>query len=476
LVSFRGHSDAVTALVFTTDGKQLVSGSRDMSVKVWDKDGGWEVRTFRGHVGAIYDLAVSPTRDVASSGSDGSIRVWDAGSVQEPWRRRYPAAVTSVAYSPDGKSLAAGGPSFVEVLDVASGRKRWTQGDRLAFDAILPETAPSHCLAFHPAGRILAAGLANGNVQLRDALDGHVLRTIKAHAGRVTSLDFSPDGKVLASAGADRLVALWDPADGHQLGLLKNFTDSPRCVVFSPDSKLLATVGDWGELRIELWNVATKHVVRTMTTRGATYCAAFSRDGRELFTGGIDNVIRVWDVEKGTVRREQMAHAGYVLGLVISPDGSRLASCGVDGTVKIWDVATGEELQSLKPSGGFVYGVAFSPDGWRLAAGNFSGFLSVWDARPLTPQLRDELVAADVVATLRPKSFSKEDLLRRIREQPVYDKSVRTDALQIAESQWTNRSLEEVVPELRSLFDRLLAPRHEPAKSQSGQSTGKGNP
>ncbi len=476
LVSFRGHTDAVTALAFTTDGKQLVSGSRDMSVKVWDKDGGWEVETFRGHVGAIYDLAVSPTRDVASSGSDGSIRVWDAGSVQEPWRQGHATAVTSVAYSPDGKSLAAAGPSFVEVWDVPNGWKRWTQGDRLAFDRSQPETSPSHCLAFHPAGRMLAAGLANGNVQLRNALNGHVLRTIKAHAGRVTSVDFSPDGKVLASAGADRLVALWDPVDGHQLGLLKNFTDSPRCVVFSPNGKLLASVGDWGEPRIQFWNVATKHVVRTMTTRGATYCAAFSRDSRELFTGGIDSVIRVWDVEKGTVKREQMAHAGYVLGLALSPDGSRLASCGVDGTVKIWDVATGEELQSLKPSGGFVYGVTFSSDGWRLAAGNFSGLLTVWDARPLTPQLRDELVAADLVATLRAKSFSKEDLLRRIREQPVYDKPVRADALQMADSQWTDRSLDEVLPELRSWFDKLLTPRHAAAKNQSGQSTGKRTP
>jgi eukaryotic-like serine/threonine-protein kinase len=473
LISFRGHADAVTALVFTTDGKQLVSGSRDMTVKVWDKDGGWEAGTFRGHVGAIYDLAVSPTRDVASSGSDATIRVWDAGSVQEPWRRRYPTAVTSVAYSSDGKSFAAGGPTFVEVWDVSSGQKRWTQGDRLAFESDQPDTSLSHCLAFHPASRMLAAGLANGNVQLRDALDGHVLRTINAHARRVTSVDFSPDGKMLASAGADRLVALWDPVDGRQLGLLKNFTDSPRCIVFSPDGQLIASVGDWAEQRIEIWNVATKHVVRTMTTRGATYCAAFSRDSRELFTGGIDNVIRVWDVEKGTVKREQMAHAGYVLGLSISADGSRLASCGVDGTVKIWDVATGEELQSLKPGGGFVYGVAFSPDGWRLAAGNFSGFLTVWDARPLTPQLRDELVAADLVATLRAKSFSKEELLRRIREQPVYDKSVRVDALQMAESQWTNRSIEEVLPQLRSLLDKLLTPRHEPVNGQSGQSTGK---
>jgi eukaryotic-like serine/threonine-protein kinase len=473
LISFVGHTDAVTALVFTTDGKQLVSGSRDMTVKVWDKDGGSEVETFRGHVGAIYDLAASPTGDVASSGSDGTIRVWDAGSVQEPWRRRHPTAVSSVAYSPDGNSLAAGGPRFVEVWDVSSGRRRWTQGDRLAFDANLPETSPSHCLAFDSASRILAAGLANGTVQLRDALDGHVLRTIKAHAGRVTSVDFSPDGKVLASAGADRLVALWDPSDGHQLGLLKNFTDSPRCIVFSPDGRLLASVGDWGEPRIELWSVATKHVVRTMTTRGATYCAAFSRDGRELFTGGNDNVIRVWDVERGTVKREQMAHAGYVLCLALSADGSRLASCGVDGTVKIWDVATGEELQSLKPGGGFVYGVAFSPDGWRLAAGNYAGFLTVWDARPLTPQLHDELVAADLVATLRAKSFSKEDLLRRIRAQPVYDKPVRANALQIAESQWTDRSPEEVLPELRAWIDRLLTPQQAPAKSPSGQPAGK---
>lgn len=469
-ISFRGHSDAVTVLAFTTDGKQLVSGSRDMTVRVWDRAGGGEVQIIRGHVGTIYDLAVAPTGDIASSSGDGTIRVWDAGSRQEPWQSRHTSAVTSVAYSPDGKSLAAGGPSFVEVWDVSSGRKRWTQGDQLPFDGNVPETAPSHCLAFHPAGRILAAGLANGTVLLRDAQDGHLLRTIKAHTGRVTSVDFSPDGSMLASGGADRLVALWDPVDGHQIGLLKYFLDGLRCVVFSPDGTLLASAGDWGEPRIQLWNVATKHVVRTLTTRGATYCATFSRDSRELFTGGNDNVIRVWDVEKGVVKREQMAHAGFVSGLAVSSDGTRLASCGVDRTVKIWDLAGGEELQSLKPSGGFVYGVAFSPDGWRLAAGCFSGFLSVWDARPLTPELRDELVATDLVDALRPKSVTKEDLLWRIREQPVFQESVRTSALRIADAQWKDRSLEEVLPQLRSFFDKLVTPPRKAARSEIKQS------
>jgi WD40 repeat protein len=274
----------------------------------------------------------------------------------------------------------------------------------------------------------------------------------------VTGVDFSPDGRLLASGGVDRIVALSDPVDGHQIAVLKNFTDSVRGIVFSPDGKLLASIADWGDARIQLWNVATKYVVHTLSTRGATYCAAFSRDGRELFTGGNDNVISVWDVGKGTLKRQQVAHAGFISGLAISPDGSRLASCGVDRTVKIWDVAAGEELQSLKPSGGFVYGLAFSPDGWRLAAGCFSGYLSVWDARPLTPELRDQLVAADLVDTLRPKSVTKEDLLKRIRERPVFQESVRTRALQMAESQWKDRSLEEVLPQLRSLFDKLIAP------------------
>lgn len=458
LVSFRGHTDAVTALVFTADGKRLVSGSRDMTVKVWDTAGGWEIQTIRGHVGSIFDLAVAPTGDIASSSTDGTIRVWDAGSRQEPWRSYHASAVTNVVYSPDGKWLAAGGTSFIEVRDVATGLKRWSTGDRLVFETTSPEMAPSHCLVFNSASSILAAGLANGSVQLLNPLDGHVLRTIKAHAGPVNSVDFTSDGRLLASAGADRQVALWDPIDGRRIALLKDFTDSVRCVVFSPDGKLLATVGDWGEQKIKLWSVATKQLVRTMATQGITNCAVFSRDGRELFTGGNDGAVRVWNVEDGSLKREQQAHAGIVSGLTLSPNGSRLASCGVDRTVKIWDVATGEELLSLKPSGGFVYGVAFSPDSGRLAAGCLSGFVTVWDARPLTAELRNELVAANLVATLRPKSYSKEDLLRRIREWPVYQDSVRVRALQLAESQWQERSLDELLPPLRSLFDRFIAP------------------
>jgi len=431
-IPFKGHLNKINRLVFSPDGERLASTSDDTTVKLWDVATGSEIQTFRGHASAVNDVAFSASQNIIASGAwDNTVRLWDAASRQEPRSLNHQGAVIGVAFSRDGKWLAAGSGRFISVWDRSTGQKLWMEHETLAsaLEGTALVTAGSNCLLFHPDSRILVVGLANGNIQMRDALDGHVLRMFKGHASAVTSLDFNPDGRILATAGMDREIALWNASNGCQIALFKGHTDAVRNVTFSLDGRLLASAGE-NERIVRLWDVLTRQQIRTFVGHeGAIYGVVFSPDGRKIFTGSTDEMIRVWDVETGRSIRVYRGHAGTVQCLSLSPDGTRLASGGADRTVKIWDIRTGQELQTLKPNAGNVLCVAFGPDGSRLAAGCFFGVVSVWDARPLTPELRTELVAADLLANVLPQVTTEEELLRRIREHPSIDEGVRRRAL-----------------------------------------------
>jgi eukaryotic-like serine/threonine-protein kinase len=443
LMTFQGHRRLISRLVFSADGKRLVSSSDDTTVKIWDVATGKETQTFRGHASSVVDVAFSPSEDdIVSAAWDDTIRFWDAASRQGPSSLTHHYPVTCLAYSRDGRSLAAGSSDTIAAWDVSSGQRLWTENESLASAAAgnAAITAASNCVVFDPASRILAVGALNGEIHLRDAREGILLRTLKAHAGAVTSLAFAPNGGVLASASIDRQVALWNPVDGRRIAVLKGHTDTVLTIAFSPDGRFLASAGGEKDHIVRLWDVSTGQQVRIFVGHeGSIGCVIFSRDGHQIFTGSKDEMIRVWDVETGQTIRVHRGHAGTVECLSLSPDGTRLASCGDDQAVRIWDLATGQELQTLRTNAGIVFSVAFSPDGERLAAGSFYGVVTIWDSRPLTADVRAELVAADLLARLLSQVETDADLLRRIRDHSSLDEAVRGRALDMARANWKAR-------------------------------------
>ena len=288
LQTFSGHSNGVSSVVFSPDGKTLASGSKDTTIKLWSVDKGECFRTLSGH----------------------SIYIW------------------SVAFSPDGKTLTSGSSDCtIKFWSVDSGECLRTL-DVLRY---------ASSIVFSPDGKTLASGCGDTTIKLWSADKGECLRTLSGHFTDVLSVAYSPDGKTLASGSADKTIKLWSVDSGECLRTFSGHSGSVNSVAFSPDGKTLASGST--DKTIILWSVESGTCIRKLSGHSlAVLSVAFSPDGHKLASGSLDHKIKLWTVDSGECLHTLSGHSDFVDSVAFSPDGSKLASGSWDKTINLWSV------------------------------------------------------------------------------------------------------------------------------------------
>lgn len=288
------------------------------------------------------------------------------------------AAINSLAFRADGKMLAVGRYQQVELLNAVTNQStaQW-RGHANEVRAV----------AFSPDGKWLAAAGGNpgqfGEIKLWDVATGQAGKTWRGHRDNIFALAFAPDGKLLATCSYDKLIKLWDVATGTERQTLKDHTDAVFAVAFSPDGKLLASAG--ADRTVKLWDVASGQRLYTLSDAlDAVHTIAFHPSGKMLAGAGADRSIHIWQIgaTEGKRLRSLIAHEDAINVIAYAPDGKTLATSGADRALKLWDAETLVETQTCERQSDWVFGLAFSPDGKRLAVGRYDGSLAFYD--PLT--------------------------------------------------------------------------------------------
>lgn len=319
----------------------------------------------------VWGVAYAPdgTR-VATAGSDGYARVWDAQTGAELLALSHPQGVTAVAFSTDGQTLATGCEDHrVRMWDLRRG----------GGPVVLPgHDARISVMAYAPDGRWLASAGDDGRVILRDARSGAALRALPGQRHEISGMSFSPDGSRLVVAAIYSAATVWDTASGTLMQVLAVEGDWMHDAAFSPVDSLLVTGSNLGTAFV--WDTAVGSVTETFRQHGDSITqVAFSPDGSRVATLSVDQRIQIWQPQTGQPIDSFSAQALAPWSMAFSPNGARLIASGVDGTAQIWQVWAGQEWLTLPaPDGASRLG--FSPDGSRLIAGTgHAGMAGVWD-------------------------------------------------------------------------------------------------
>ena len=315
---------------------------------------------------------VKDSRQINSRQILNAITEVELNNHTKPIARLGSGTVREIAYSPDGKLIAAVGALGTWLYDAES---------RVKFGLI---AGGASTIAFNPNGDTLATASGSGRtVHVWDVKTQRKVGDLLFPGKRgVTALTHTLDGTTLAVGYGNGDIALWDSETQTKTALLDTTSRVLWAIAFSPDGQMLASGGD-EDSTISLWNVRTQTLVGTFEghTRESRVMGhgvssiAFSPDGKTLASGSImDCTLRLWDVASRTqiallLELDTDNHIG-VNSIAFSPDGSLLASASDDGVIRMWNTHTLDQIEALESKSGGVTSIAFRPDGKILAALN----------------------------------------------------------------------------------------------------------
>jgi WD40 repeat protein len=299
------------------------------------------IRNIRAHSQAVSAIAITNNGQTIVSGSDdGTIKVWNlrTGTLMRTLRG-HSDSIVSLAISPNGQTLAT------------------------------------------------ASGLNDQSVKLWDLRTGRLIRTIKQPDWFVKSVAFSPDSKTLAlgiwnTAASKPEVEVLNIKTGKSIYSFQGSSQSNLTVAFSPDGKTLASGNE--DSTIQLWDLGTGKLIRTLNHGAAVRAIDFSKDGKTLFSESYTQTVKSWNLQTGELISTPIADSGivFVNAVAFHPNDQIVASAlgGENAPLNLLDLKTGNAIGQLTESG-TVSSLAFSPNGKTLVSGNFNGTISIWQAR-----------------------------------------------------------------------------------------------
>ena len=387
--TFTGHTWTITSIAFSPDGNMLATSSglwnperkikKEPEIRLWNVQTREQITTLKGHTEIGTSIAFSPDgKTLTSSTENGTVQLWDPqtgerkATLKENWGK-----VSSVTYSPDGNILAIAYHDTVRLLDKHTGTREIK---------VTGTWRKIYSVAFSPDSATIATG-NYGTVQLWDAHTGQHKTTFTGHRTGIPYIAYSPDGNTLATAGSDDTVLLWDIQTEKLRTTIKGYTDSITSVAYSPNGKTIAMGGRDGVGY--LWEAHTGQHIATF--RGHTSfitAVAYTSDADILATAGRDGTVRLWDAgnrilqtRTRTPKTTLVSHPDAFRSMAYSPDGNTLATGGRDGTVCFWKAQTGEKIATLKEHTAALNCVTFSPDGATLASASNDKTIRLWDVQ-----------------------------------------------------------------------------------------------
>jgi WD40 repeat protein len=319
LEGHRGRVHAVAVL----DGRRVVSGSGDRTLRVWNLESGETLQILEGHTSGVNAVTVLDGGRVLSGSDDGTLRVWDLKSGET-------------------LQILEGHTSGVNAVTVLGGRRA-------------------------------ISGSSDRTLRVWDLESGQTLQTLEGHTGWVSALAML-DGRHVVSGSSDGTLRVWDLESGETLQTLQGHKSGVTAVTVL-DGYRAVSVSGYGTLRV--WDLESAQTLQTLEGHTAGASAVAMLGGVRAVSGSQDGTLRVWDLESGQTLQTLEGHTAMVSTVTVF-DGGRAISGSQDGTLRVWDLDGGQTLQACE---GHTYEVTALAvlGGGRAVSGSFDRTLRVWN-------------------------------------------------------------------------------------------------
>ena len=400
----RSHITRPYAFAYSPDGKTIASTSWDKpermrgrsipAVEVWDVATGEDKAILIGHPWRVNSIAYSPDGETIATGGwhrDNTVRLWDTQTGQNIFTSRIQTKWgTFVIFSPDGTTYAAGDVNTVYLWDGKTGKHKIT---------LTGHTKQVACAAYSPDSKTIATGSYDATIRLWDATTGNHKTTLTSNKESVTSIGYSPDGNTIACGTGNGDVQLWDTQTMKLKSTFTGHTKRTKSVVYSPDGNIIATASSDGTVR--LWDATTGKSKAILTGYRRINTAAYAPDSQTIVTGNHGGKVHFWDVSTAALKNTFTGDKkGIIFNITYSPDGKTIAVVSsYNDRVLLRDAKTGKHKATLEHFGLIdtiflllqnreydIGPIAYSPDGKTIVTGGDyytveKGTVYLWDAR-----------------------------------------------------------------------------------------------
>ncbi len=358
----------VTALTFTRDGSGLISGGKDLAVRIWD---------VRGRV-VMPDPALTRIRSVRKQ------MKWEQQFTRmiDKAKKAVRLGVYPKAYALLRKALSLPGYERSELALGAIVRIR-DHGTRVNLHGgwnrrTIDTGSGVRAVSFSSSAISFTTAQLDHTVRVWSTKTGDCIQVLKGHTNVVGSVAYAPNGREAASGSDDRSIRTWDLNTGRNLAVLKGHTDLVSSVAYSPDGSMLLS-GSWDDT-VRIWRASDKTLLKTIKGHeDHVSSVAFMGDSRMVVSAGYGGGVKVWDVATGRQLRELRAHKDRVMCVKISPEGDMFLTGSMDGTAVLWDVRKGMLLKSFPVGSGGIRTVGFSPDQKFMLTAGEDCILRIWN-------------------------------------------------------------------------------------------------
>ena len=359
LAELKGHSRAVSAIVFSPKGDLVATASWDSTARLWDAKTGREVAVLKGHTDPLTSVAFDGTgKLLVTSSYDRTARVWEVASGKEKWvLRGHTGVVQSAVFSLDNRKIVTAGRDLSNKLKSGSNN----------LVPLSTETA-----------RMI--GTVDNTARIWNVESGVGIGTLVGHKAGINSALFSSDGKYIVTASDDYTAIVWNAVTREPIAPLQGHDGAVNSAVFGSDNASVLTASSDGTLQV--WNWRNTGQIRFSADQ-RNIISLDPTNNDSIVTGSVDGMVRFWDL-KGVPRDEEIKLAlppewaqeeGRLVDIAVSPKAALVVTSSVasirgtpsnDTKAHVWNVKKREFEHALKHSEA-VTKVLFSRTGRYLA-------------------------------------------------------------------------------------------------------------